>query len=439
MRLLLMFLLAVLTLRGDAQDTSGLVAVDPVLVTQADAFGVPQTFVQGTLHNTSEQAYNNLSVYAEVMDSEGEITAEGFGFAVNACGTALLPDFALQPQQTVRFNVQLDVFSEDAALDGDIVLTVSGDPVPAQAEAAPLPDGLLQVSAGEVVQAEWIDADSLRFGAGCDSAPFTALDWQQYNRTAGTLDIIEHPAAQYITERLLTDTELTELGALEHSYIAMHPDSTRFVYQTRINSLYTIERDGQFRRLVADFLSRYSLHGLQWLPDERFLAYYYGAYGDPVRFIVAEMSGRRLSSLIEAVPQSQTIPGATPDGSAVIISGTFDDVNGYFLHSTTTDLRQLLFEAEPMGNNYPAPVYREREAGLAFIYIVRAVDGQTVLQCFDSETLALTDLVTLPFTLTFDDRAWMALALDESALAIHANGTQGGLWLYELSAAPACQ
>jgi len=439
MRLLLVFLLTVFTLRGVAQDNNGLTAADPLLVTRADAFGITQTYIEGTLRNDSAQAYTNLNVYAEVLDADGAALAEGFGYAVNACGAALLSDFALQPEQTVRFSVLLDVFSEDAALDGEIVLTASGEAVPARDASAPLPDGLLQVSAAEVVQAEWVDAQTLRFGAGCDSLPFVALDWQQYNRTDGTLERIEHPAAQYVNERLLSAAEITEAGALEHSYIAMHPDSTRFVYQTRINTLYTIERDSQFRRLVADSLSRYSLHGILWLPDERFLAYYYGAYGDPVRFIVADMSGQRISGRIESVPQSQTIPGSTPDGSAVVISGTFDDVSGYYLHSTTTALRELLFEAEPGGNNLPAPIYREREAGLAYIYVVRELDGQTVLQCFDSETFALADLVTLPFTLTLDERAWMTLNADGSTLAIHANGTQGGLWLYDLSSAPVCR
>ncbi len=439
MRLWFMLLLTVFTLRSIAQDHNGLTIADSQLVTRADAFGVMQAYIEGTLRNDSAQAYTHLSVYAKVLDKDSAAVAEGFGYVVNACGAALQPDFALQPDQTVRFSVLLDVFSDDAALGGERVLTASGEAVPARGAPAPLPSGLLQVSTGEVVQAEWVDTETLRFGIGCDSLPFIALDWQQYSRADGMLEPIEHPAARYINERLLAAAELTEDGALEHSYIAMHPDSTRFVYQTPINTLYTIERDSQFRRLVADSLSRYSLHGILWLPNARFLAYYYGAYGDPVRFIVADMSGRRISSRIEVTPQSQTIPGGTPDGSAVVISGTFDGVSGYYLHSTTTALRALLFEAEPGENNLPAPIYREREAGLAYVYVVRELDGQTVLQCFDSETSALTDLVTLPFTLTLDERAWMTLNADTSTIAIYANGPQGGLWLYDLSAAPACR
>lgn len=441
MRLLWVLLLATFALRGDAQGNSGLTVADFMLIARADAFGVTQTYIEGTLENTDDQnAYAAINLYAEVNDTEGEPAAEGFGFVVDACGAALLPDFRLQPGQSVRFSVLLDVFAAgDAELDADAVtFTLSGDAVTPDAAGAALPDGLLRVSAGEVVQLEWIDDTTLRFGTGCDAHAFTALDWQQFDIAEGALSLTEHPAAQYVTDAFLAAAELTEPGALDHSYLGMHPESTRFVYQTRINSLYTIERDGQFRRLVADLLSRYSLHGIQWLPETRFLAYYYGAYGDPVRFIVGDASGRRLSTPIMNAPQSVTVPGAVPDASAVIISGTFDDVTGYYYHSTTGDLRQLLFEAEPAGNNYPAPVYRPREAGLSFIYLVRDVDGETMLQCYDSETTTLSDLIALPLEITLDERAWMSLSPDGTHLAFYANGVGGGLWLYDLAEAPAC-
>jgi hypothetical protein len=47
--------------------------------------------------------------------------------------------------------------------------------------------------------------------------------------------------------------------------------------------------------------------------------------------------------------------------------------------------------------------------------------------------------VTLPLSLNSQSRAWTWLSPDGYMLALGANGTNGGLWLVDLSAFDVCQ
>jgi hypothetical protein len=397
----------------------------------------------GRLVNTGFDAYTNLILYAEAYDESGEIVGEGVGFAVTACGIGLLPDFTLQPLQSVRFSALIERFDEGANIDRVEVLP-EGEAVP----AAPINpflsfSDLIPVATGDIVTVEWLDyveqrSDSLRYGAGCDREIFSEHEWYTYTLVDGSSAPVEHPNTAMITDEFRQITDLQDPMALSRSFLTPHPYDRRVVYQDAINILYTIEPNGTFKRTLGINLSRFSLQGYNWLPNGRLVAYYFGAYGDPVRYLTASTLGQRISAPIDEIVPSFTVPGATPDGSRVIITATIDGVTGYYFQSATTTLTRLLFEAEPPGNNYPAPVYIERDAGTANIYLVRPVDDQTRLQCFDTSDMTLRDLTLLPLNLTTDDRGWMSLSPDGRYLAIHANGLQGGLWLYDLYAAPYC-
>jgi hypothetical protein len=97
-----------------------------------------------------------------------------------------------------------------------------------------------------------------------------------------------------------------------------------------------------------------------------------------------------------------------------------------------------MFEAEPPGNNWPAPFYEITEAGDRWIYIARPVEGEARLQCYNANTGMLHDYTALPLNLATDERGWMWLSPDNNTLALAANGVHGGLWLVDLSAFPPC-
>jgi hypothetical protein len=217
------------------------------------------------------------------------------------------------------------------------------------------------------------------------------------------------------------------------SFLAFHPQSNRLIYQNALNSVLTTERDGTFKRVLYEDLARVSLHGFSWLPEGRFLAYYFGAYGDPVRYFTASVAGQRISSTVYNIVPSQTVPGATSDGVRVVIGGTLEGMTGYFLTSAMSNTSNLLFEGEVPGNNYPAPIYVPITGGNAQIYIVRPVENIPTLQCYNTQTDTLTTLTPLPLQLTDTDRAWTWLSPDGSQLALAANGQTSGLWLVDLA------
>ncbi|GAB4516533.1 MAG: hypothetical protein OHK0046_22070 [Anaerolineae bacterium] len=422
-----------------AQDNTDLITENVEIITETDAFGQPVTLVVGDVVNQSDSAYTGLDIFAEALDASGELIGEGFGTAVNACGVGLLPDFALQPGRAQPFRVTIELF-EEGELD-EVVLFPEGtatDPIPL--DLSQVFPGIRGVVRDEVVQVEWVDDGSLRYAVGCDADVFTALDWFSYDLESGTSAPIAHPAAERVTEALLTQLDLMEPDDYNRSFLTFPPNGRRIVYQTDINTVLTAEPDGSFKRLIWDDLARRSLHGLIWLPEGRFLAYYYGAFGEPVTYFTASLEGQRISQNIYNVVPSMTIPGATPDGAFAVITTTVNEVTGYYRQSTIFNgTTELLFETEDIpGNNWPAPIYAVYENNQAFVYIMRPVEGEARLQCFDMQTRTLNDLVALPLNLTTDDRAWSWLSPNGTQIALAANGSNGGLWLIDLLAYGGC-
>ncbi|HEX2619581.1 MAG TPA: hypothetical protein VHL11_05520, partial [Phototrophicaceae bacterium] len=404
---------------------------------QTDIFGNETLFSLGYLTNTSSSAaYNNITLTAEMYDKNNELVGEGFGYPVDECGTALgtLEDFTLQPGESQEFSIPLELYEEDAEYER-VEIIPQAAATEAETASAAL-QGIKQVINYEVVALEWIDDASLRFGVGCDTDIFTTYDWYEYGINNERIFLTSHLKAEFVTDAMLTQTGLTDPALLRHSYLSFHPDDQRMVYQNDLNTIITAERDGSFKRIVAEDLSRVSLHGFLWLPDDLFLAYYYGAYGDPVRYFTANMSGQRLSANVYEVIPSQTIPGVTSNGTKFIIGATIDDQTGYFLTSGKSGVTQLLFEAELPGNNYPAPLYVDKtERGQdndACIYIVHDVNGKAWLDQYNLLAQELVPLTALPLHLNTDNRAWTWLSPDHSTIALAANGQFGGLWLIDL-------
>lgn len=429
-----------ITAQDDTDDDSGeaLTASEVTFTTRPDPFGQMIQVGEGTLTNEGEDAYTDLTIFADLYDENEEVIGEGFGIMTNACGTGLPPDFALQPGHTQPFSLALDFYDQPAAIaHADVFIQAT----PTEPEPATTPelDHIRPIQQGEVVNVEWIDPNSFRFAVGCDSDVFTGHDWFRYTIDTDTITQIIHPARQQVTDALRQQLGLLDPLNYNHSFLTFSPTARRIVYQTDINELLTAEQDGSFKRLIYDSLGRYSLHGFVWMPEGRFLAYYFGAIGDPVRYFTASVEGQRISGDIVMNTPSLTIPGPSPDGSRVVITLAEADATGYYLSRTTSQNRELLFEAEPPGNNWPAPVYVPGiTVDHADIYIARSVDGEARLQCFDLESRTLHDLSPLPLNLTDDDRAWMWLSPDGNTLALASNGLNGGLWLVGVASLGGC-
>lgn len=423
----------------DNPPSGGLAAENVEVFTQTNAFGQPVQLAEGFLTNNGSMAYTGINLYADVLTAEDTVIGEGFGFLVNACGVALT-DLTLQPGESQRFSLTLELFEEGEI--GRVDIFPEGTAVdPAPADIPQTFTGIDRVTDREVVNLEWVDDTTLIYGVGCDADLFIDLQWFEFNRETGTQRSIAHPDAQRITPALLQQLGLTDPLLLSHSFLTFPPTGRRIVYQTDINVVLTAEPDGSFKRLIWDDLARRSLHGFIWLPEGRFLAYYYGAYGEEVAYFTASLEGQRISGSIYNVVPSLTIPGPTPDGARVVIAATLDGVTGYYLQQTAYPTRELLFEAAPEtipGNNFPPPIYTINAANEALIYLVRPIHDVPLLQCFDMQNRTLNDLTALPIDLTQNDRAWTWLSPDGNTLALAANGVSGGLWLVDLSAFGGC-
>lgn len=427
-----MFLFVTTTCAQEIETVDGdLIAVDTVISTEQDIFGQEIQTVRGVLVNQGDTAYTGIDLFADLYNAEDEIIGEGFGQPVNACGTGLLPDFVLYPNDSQPFSLTLELFEDDDIERIEIIPEgqTSDDERPDPVEIPVVH----QISDREVVAVEWEDA-GLIYGAGCDADVFTRLDW--FRLADGETDSIDHPDAENITPELLEALALSDPFTLNRSYLTFSPTANRLIYQDDINAVFTAEPNGDFRRLIYDNLSRFSLHGFIWLPEGRFLAYYYGAFGDDVRYYTANVAGQRISADIFSVTPSATIPGPTPDGARAVITTTVDGVTGYYIKQTLYGGIEFLFEAEPPGNNWPAPIFDITDAREAFIYFVRPLDGTPTLQCLNRQTGDLVDLTELPLKLDSDSRAWTWLSPDRSTMAVAQNGVNGGLWLVDL---PACE
>lgn len=418
---------------------SGLVPQDVEITAEIDAFGRVARIAEGTIVNFDSVAYENINIFADVYDETGELIGEGFGSVVNACGTGLLPDFALQPQSRQAFRLNIELFNFGLTADR-VEIFPEGTPIePLPIELPQRIEGIQSVVRAEVVNVEWVNASSLRFAIGCDADVFTNQAWFDYNITENTRTRIIHPNTQSVTPELLETIGLAEPVAYKRSYLTFAPTSDRIIYQSPINVVLTAEENGTSQRLIYDDLARRSLHGFIWLPEGRFLAYYYGAYGEEVTYFTASLEGQLISGSIYEVTPSMTVPGPTPDGARAVITMTVDGVSGYYLKQTRFVDNELLFETTDIpGNNYPAPIYAQAPTGDAFIYIVRPVEGTPTLQCFDMQTRGLNTLTELPVDITTDDRAWTWLSPDGNQIALAANGINGGLWLIDLLAFGGC-
>ncbi len=419
------------------------------VIARSDAFGQTALFAEGLLVNATQTAFTGISLFAEVYDAGDELIGEGFGYPVTACGAALVSDFVLNPDHSQAFSVLLELYDDYESMEAALAAVDHVDILPQFSETAPtvtdfdLPQGMTRVSDREVVMLEWIDEQSLRFGIGCANAVFTELDWYEYNLLSGETTSIEHPRAAAVTPALLRQTGINQRTQSREddptlyfrSFLTFSPTARRVVWQNDLNVLWTAEPDGSFKRIIDDNLYRNSLQGFIWLPEGRFIAYYFGAYGEPVLYLTATVDGQRISGGIFNNTPSFTVPGAAPDARRVIISAELDGVTGYYLSSVVAQQTELLFATDELpGNNFPAPVYAQAEDNSAVLYFARPVDGEPRLQCFNAQTNELVDNMPLPLRLTETERAWWWLSPDRATLALGANGTEGGLWLIDLAA-----
>jgi hypothetical protein len=426
-----------------AQDAT-LTPADVTVLMGQDIYGQPTQVARGHLANNGADAYANISLTAEVYDAAGSVIGEGIGYPVNACGAALLPDFALQPGASVPFEVPLELYEAGAQIDRVEITPQADATTPTTAAPSEL-SGITRVSTDEVVEVEWLDSRALRFGVGCPRSLFTELDWFQHSQRTNTTIHVLHPRADDITEALRARLGLSDQATFENSALEFSPAGRRLVFQDEINIFKTAEPDGSFIRTLYSVLYNRTLQGIDWLPEGRFLAYYYGAFGDPVIYFTADEEGRPISLAPENAAPSDIVPGASPDARRAIIGGTLEEVTGYYLEPLT-NLRppELLFESEVPGNNWPAPLWTikpnavDGEPGDNLIYIARMVDGEARLQCFTLADREPRDLTALPLRLATDERARWWLSPDARTIALAATGLNGGLWLIDLTAFPAC-
>lgn len=420
------------------EEATTLTVSEPELAQRVNAFGVTEWFAAGRVTNDGSEAYIDVLLEADVTDEAGEVVGFAYGVLTDVCGLGVTPDRTLEPGESAPYTLTVELDADDlvpAALDISVMATATA--------AAPVnpfltyPD-ITTVYKGDVSRVEWTRRGELRFATGCESDVYAEWDWFSVDTETGEYEATDLPYPDVREPAVLDRLKLEDDEDVRHARIAFHPDSRRFAFQDPINIFLTAEPDGTFQRLLWDDLSRYSLQGYVWMPEERFLAYYFGAFGDPVRYFTGSTAGQTISVAVQGVTESLIVPGPTPDGARVVLAQTVDGVTGYYLASTTNPANQtLLFEGEAPGNNYPAPVFAPTGAGV-YIYIIREMGGQARLQCFDLSAGRLNNLTVLPLTLADDESGWSALSPDGNLMALGAEGRHGGLWLIDLTQYDAC-
>lgn len=415
---------------------------------QPDGFGGDSPVVTGELYNSGSQAYSNINIFVHVYDADGEEIGEGFGFLVDACGTALL-GYALPPGGSQAFSAPFEFFKAGEAqrvqafikadaVAADVVERPGASATSEEPSAAPV----IELARAEAVQLQWLDDETLLYGLGCADDVFTELAWWRYSVADGALSPTEHPAARYVKADMIERSGaamITQSGEQNPelfygSQMTFPPRARRALYQNDLHSILSAEPDGSFKRLIHDALHKHSLRGFLWAHNPGvFLAYYFGAYGEPVWYFTGDVAGRMLMGRLEELEPSLIVPGPAADGLSAVVGWQVDGRDGYYLRYAYGS-RELLFEADLPGNNYPAPIlWRAGEGRL--IYVIRDVDGEPSLQCFDRDSRELRTLRPLPLRLTRDSRAWAALSPDGTRLALAANGPEGGVWLAPVAGA----
>ena len=402
-------------------------------------FGETQVVLRGEIINPDETtAYSNISLFAlaYTQDGDAEPVAEGFGYPVTICGVAPF-EFTIAPQGKQYFDIPLELYEDDVTFT-HFEIQAYGDPTDAPPAPAPIPN-IIQISDDEVVSVEFPREAPTRYGVGCDKVPFTEWDWFGLNPDTNDFEPIEHPGVAQITQRAREQMRLRDDGEYRHSFMSIAPISHRLVFQTGVNHFYTAQQDGSNRRYVHQDLSRFSLQGIIWGGEnDSFVAYYFGAYGEMVRYFTATASSERISRSVYAGTLSYTVPGPNAQSTELII--TTDELGpmGYYRKHAFLSSNSLLFEADPPGNNYPAPEWVQT-GSRDEVYIARPIDGIPTLQCYNIRTTTLTTLIPLPLNLTENDRGWMWVSPDVTTLMLAQNGIHGGLWAVDLSALPDCE
>ena len=430
--LVILALLIGLAAAAVGQDTTQLILTDTMTSSQPDGFGGERPVISGAVFNHGAHAYRQITITVEAYSADETLIGEGFGFLVDACGTALL-DHVLLPGEAQAFSAPYELFEDEAV--ARVVAQVDGQPV-ASVRSVPVDAPAVRlIERGEVVMLEWLDEQTLIYGIGCDGAVFTELDWRRYDLADHAVSPIEHPDADKVTAEMIERSGaamITQSGEQNEelyygSRLTFPPGARRIVYQNDLHTIFSAEPDGSFKRLIHDKLHQHSLRGFLWARKPGvFLAYYFGSRGEPVYYFTAEVEGRVLMGRLEELMPSLTAPGPTADGLAAVVGWRRDEVTGYFIdYAFGGD--ELLFEAELPGNNYPAPIV----AG-DIIYVIRSLEGTATLQCFNRRSGELHTLTPLPLQLTPAARAWSWLSPDGTRLAVAMNGTEGGVWWLDL-------
>ena len=373
-----------------------------------------------------------IEILGCAFNADETLIGEGFGFLVDACGTALL-DHVLLPGAVQAFSAPYELFEDDAV--ANVVVNVDGQPetpvwsAPVDAPAVRL------IERGEVVMLEWLDEQTLIYGIGCDGSVFTELEWRRYDLADHALSPIEHPDADKVTAEMIersgaamvTQSGEQNADLFYGSQLTFPPGARRVVYQNDLHTIFSAEPDGSFKRLIHDKLHPHSLRGFTWARQPGvFLAYYFGSRGEPVHYFTAKVDGQMLMGRLEELTPSLTAPGPSADGLAAVVGWRRDDVSGYFIdYAFGGD--ELLFEAELPGNNYPAPILTGD-----IVYVIRSLEGAPTLQCFHRRSRELHTLTPLPLQISPAARAWSWLSPGGTRLAIAMNGTEGGLWWLDL-------
>ena len=437
---------------AQAQDAE-LTALQTQLDSQVNAFGQEESLLTGLIRNdASDAAYASITIFADLIDEEGAVIGEAFGYVVDACGNALLDD-PIQPGQTQHFAATVDLFELDAEI-ADYEFFIEAEPAELlSSDDEPEYIGLTQITEEEVVQVDWTTEDELRYGVGCADSVFTTYDWYRYDLESERNVAEVNPNVELVTPAMIEQAGITQITQtreinptlFETSFLTYPPQSERVVWQTDIHTIVTGRPDGSFRRVVHSILHQYTLQGFVWSPLGNFLAYYFGGYGEPVRYFTASGDGQRISNYLQSTLPSRIVPGMTDDGWRAIIGTSLpnaqgEETLGYYLADTRVYDNELLFEVEELpGNNYPAPAYWRKDNNTRYIYLVRDIEGQPTLQCFHREAGELYTLTPLPLELATNERAWTWLSPQSSTLALAANGRNGGLWLIDLDAFEVCR